>query len=73
MLKGDFYADEIRFIVISVMWQVRVTVLNGETFHQIKIRHGNKVEKVNLAVAHCSGNHYLLLSECAVIVPFAEL
>ena len=29
MLKGDFYADEITLIVISMMWQVRVTVLNG--------------------------------------------
>ena len=49
------------------MRQVRVTVLNGETLHQIKIRHGNKLEEVDLAVAHCSGNHYILLGECAVI------
>ena len=53
------------------MWQVRVTVLNGETLHQIKIRHGNKLEKVDLAVVLCSGNHYLLLGECTVIVAFA--
>ena len=71
MLKGDFYADEITLIVISMMWQVRVTVLNGETLHQIKIRHGNKIEKVDLAVVHCSGNHYIPLGECAVIVVFA--
>ena len=71
MLKGDFYADEITLIVISMMWQVRVMVLNGETPHQIKIRHRNKIEKVDLVVAHCSGNHYLPLGECAVIVPFA--
>ena len=73
MLKGDLYADEITLIVISMMWQVRVTVLNGETLHQIKIRHRNRLEKVDLAVAHCSGNHYLPLCECAVIVPFAAV
>ena len=73
MLKGDFYADEITLIVISMMWQVRVTVLNGETLHQIKIRNRNKLEKVDLAVAHCSGNHYLPLGECAVIVSFATV
>ena len=71
MLKGDFYADEITLIVISMMWQVRVTVLNGETLHQIKIRHGNKTENVDLAVAHCSWNHYIPLGECTVIVVLA--
>ena len=71
MLKGDFYADGITLIVISMMWQVRVMVLNGETLHQIKIRHGNRLEKVDLAVAHCARNHYLPLGECAVIVSFA--
>ena len=71
MLKGDFYADEITLIVISMMWQVRVTVLNQQTLHQIKIRHGNKIEKVDLAVAHCSGNHYIPLGECTVIDPIA--
>ena len=70
MLKGDFYADEITLIILSMKWQVRVTVLNGETLHQIKIRHGNKIGKVDIAVVHCSSNHYLPLGECAVIVVF---
>ena len=70
MLKGDFYADEITLIILSMMWQVRMTVLNGETLHQIKICHGNKIEKVDIAVVHCSGNHYLPLGECTVIVVF---
>ena len=73
MLKGDFYADEITLIVISMMWQVRVTVLNGETLHQIKIRCGNKIEKVDLAVVHCSGNHYIPLGECTVIDSIAAV
>ena len=53
-----------------MMWQVRVTVLNGQTLHQIKISHGNRLESVDIAVVHCSGNHYLPLRECAVIVIF---
>ena len=67
-LKGDFYADEITLIILPMMWQVRV--LNGETLHQIKIHHGNKIEKVDIAVVHCSGNHYLLLGKCTVIDVF---
>ena len=70
MLKGDFYADEITLIILSMMWQVRVTVLNSETLHQIKIRHGNKIEKVDIAVVHCSGNQYLPLGKCTVIYVF---
>ena len=70
MLKGDFYADEITLVILSMIWQVRVTVLNGETLHQIKIHHGNKIEKVDIAVVHCFGNHYLPLGECTVIVVF---
>ena len=67
MLKGDFYADEITLIVLSMMWQVRVTVLNSEILHQIKICHGNKIEKVDIAVVHCFSSHYLPLGKCAVI------
>ena len=70
MLKPDFYADEITLIVLSMMWQVRVTVLNRETLHQIKIHHGNRLEDVDIAVVHCSGRHYLPLGECTVIVVF---
>ena len=68
MLKPDFYADEITLIVLSMMWQVRVTVLNEETLHQINICHGNRLENVDITVVHCSGNHYLPLGECTVIV-----
>ena len=55
MLKLDFYVDDITLIVLSMMWQVRVMVLNGETLHQIKIHHGNRLEDVDIAVVHCSG------------------
>ena len=61
---------DITLIGLSMMWQVRVTVLNGEILHQIKIHHGNKIEKVDIAVVHCFSNHYLPLGECAVIAVF---
>ena len=51
----------------------RVTVLNGETLHEIKICHGNKIEKVDIAVVHCSSNHYLPLGKCTVIVVFCTV
>ena len=64
LIKKKFYGDEIVLIVISMMWQVHISILNPETLRQIKIRTSNRINKVNIALAHCQYNHYIPLGKC---------
>ena len=40
-LDKGFYWDEITLVLMSMMWQIRITVLQAETQIQTKIRHSN--------------------------------
>ena len=63
LIKRKSYGDEIVLIVISMMWQVCISILNAETLRQIKIRTSNKIDKVDIALVHCQYNHYVLLGK----------
>ena len=63
LIKKKFYGDEIVLIVISMVWQVHISILNAETLRQIKIRTSNKINKFNIALAHCQYNHYIPLGK----------
>ena len=64
LIKKKFYGNQIVLMVISMMWQGCVSILNAETLRQIKIRTSNKINKVDIALAHCQYNHYILLGKC---------
>ena len=64
LIKRKFYGDKIISIVISMMWQVRISVLNAKTLRQIKIRTSNRLSKVDIALVHCQYNHYMPLGKC---------
>ena len=36
LLKEGFCGDKLCLVLLSMMWQVGITVVKGETFHQIK-------------------------------------
>ena len=36
LLMDGFWGDELCLALISMMWQISITVLKGESFHQIK-------------------------------------
>ena len=40
-LDKGFYGDEITLVLMSMMWQIRITVLQAETQIQTKIRHSS--------------------------------
>ena len=63
LIKRKFYGDIIILIIISMMWQVQISVLNAETLRQIKIQTSTRLNKVNIALVHCQYNHYVLLGK----------
>ena len=55
LLKEGFWGDELCLALISMMWQISITVLKGETFHQIKFRHSEILKDTDLVLVHCQG------------------
>ena len=55
LLKEGFWGDELCLALISMMWQISITVLKEETFHQIKFRHSEILKDTNLVLVHCQG------------------
>ena len=59
LLEEGFWGDELCLALVSMMWQVGITVVKGETFHQIKFRHSYLLKDANLTLVHCQGWHYV--------------
>ena len=55
LLNNGFWGNELCLALVSMMWQVAITVINGETFHQIKFRHFNQLKNADLVLVHCQG------------------
>ena len=55
LLNDGFWGNELCLALVSMMWQVTITVINGKTFHQIKFRHSNQLKNADLVLVHCQG------------------
>ena len=44
LLEEGFWGDELCLALVSMMWQILITVVKGETFHQIKFRHSESLK-----------------------------
>ena len=62
-LNKGFYGDEITLVVMSMMWQLRITVLQAETQMQTKIRHSNTLAHTDMVLVRASWLHYFPASE----------
>ena len=62
-LDKGFYGDEIILVLISMMWQIRITVLQAETWMQIKIRHSNTLALADMVLVLTAHLHYFPASE----------
>ena len=63
LLMDGFCSDELCLALISMMWQISITVLKEESFHQIKFQHTEILRNINLALVHCQGRHYVPASK----------
>ena len=55
LLNDGFWGDELCLALISMMWQISITVLNGETFHKIKFGHTELLKNADLVLFYCQG------------------
>ena len=69
LARPSFFGDEIVLLVISMMWRIRITVINGQTLAPIKIRHRGPAMKADMILVHCNNNHYIPMHEYPALCP----
>ena len=58
LLRRDFWGDEIVLWVVSMMWGLKVTVLNSKTLQEYHIRHNSAFKHVDVGLVYNSFSHY---------------
>ena len=54
--------------ILSMLFQVRISVLNSETFIPIKIRHINKALKADVILVHVDRHHYIPMGKSVSLI-----
>ena len=57
LLKPSFYGEEICLRIISMMFKVRISVLDGDSLLAIKVRHSNVALKADFVLVHVKRCH----------------
>ena len=63
VLKRDSWGDEITLVVLSMVFQLRITVITVPSLHGDPIHHTNNLDKTDVVLLHSGGNHYLSAGE----------
>ena len=59
LLKNDSWGDEITLVVLSMLFQLRITIVTIPTLHSEAIRHTNMLERSDVVLLRSGKNHYL--------------
>ena len=59
ILKRDSWGDEITLVVLSMVFQLHITVVTVPSLHGDPVRHINSLDKSDIVLLWSRGNHYL--------------
>ena len=59
MIQSDSWADQGIITVLSMMWQLSITILEAERLIPTRIRHTKSIEDVDLLLVYAGQSHYL--------------
>ena len=63
LLKPDFYGEELCLMLLSMLFKVRITVLDGDSLIGIRVRHQNAALNADIILVHVSWCHYIAMGE----------
>ena len=63
LLKPDFYGEELCLRLLSMLFKVRITVLDGDSLVGIRIRHQNAALNADVILVHVSRCHYIAMGK----------
>ena len=73
ILKRDSWGDEITLVVLSMVFQLRITVVTVPSLHGDPIHHINALDKSDIVLLRSGGNHYLSAGMYALNTMFLVL
>ena len=73
LLKRKFWGEEMVLMIVSMMWQVGITVITRETLRSIRFRHSNALPKADMFVIRSGENHYVPAGKCTCIFCRSDL
>ena len=73
LLESTFWGDHGVICMVSMMWQVPITLLPAETLKLDKVRHDRPLEKTDLLLIRAGHNHYLGACEYSFLLLSAFL
>ena len=62
MLVPKTWGDHGTFLILSLMWQVKVTIITAERQKQQK-HHDSSLKDADFVLVFCGGNHYVLAGD----------
>ena len=63
LLKPNTWGDHSTILILSMMWQVKITVVTAETQKQQRFRHDSALKDADIVLVFCGGNHYVPAGE----------
>ena len=63
LLKPDFYGEELCLRLLSMLFKVRITVLDGDSLVGIRIQHQNAALNADVILVHVSQCHYITMGK----------
>ena len=73
LLRRKFWGEEMVLMIVSMIWQIGITVITGETLRSIKFRHSNALPKADMVVIRSAGNYYVAAGKCTCIFRHSNL
>ena len=63
LLKDGTWGDYGALLVMSMMWQQKITVVFADKLHQQRIRHTQTMRNCDILLIYCEGFHYVPASK----------
>ena len=63
LLEPKTWGDHGTVLILSLMWQVKVTIITAETQRQQRFRHDSSLKDADFVLVFCGGNHYVPAGE----------
>ena len=63
LLEPKTWGDHGTVLILSLMWQVKVTIITAETQRQQRFHHDSSLKDADFILVFCGGNHYVPAGE----------
>ena len=58
LLERTFWGDKVVLWSVSMMWGLKITVLNSKTLQEYRVRHDVAIKHVDVALVYNASTHY---------------